>query len=112
MKAALKDQPRLDFAAPDGVTLVSYDTGRGVAIDAFKDGQLPGVSANLLSNVDAQQLSAADTGAENMPDSESDMAASVNGAAQPGTVGASPAEGAHTSAPAPSGGDIGMGGLY
>ncbi|WP_025827148.1 penicillin-binding protein 1A [Acetobacter okinawensis] len=112
MKAALKDQPKLDFAAPDGIMLVSYDTGRGVAIDAFKDGQLPGVSANLLSNVDAQQLSAADTGAENMPDSESDMAASTNGATPPGGAGASPAGGGSAPAPAPSGGDIGMGGLY
>ncbi len=112
MKAALKDQPRLDFAAPEGVTLVSYDTGRGVAIDAFKDGQIPGVSANLLSNMDAQQLSAADTGAENMPDSESDMAASANGSSQPGNAPASPPDGGGTPAPAPSGGDIGMGGLY
>ncbi|MFH7811937.1 MULTISPECIES: penicillin-binding protein 1A [Acetobacter] len=112
MKAALKDQPKLDFAAPDGVTLVSYDTGRGVAIDAFKDGQLPGVSANLLSNVDAQQLSAADTGAENMPDSESDMAASVNGSGASGAAAASPAEGSSAPPTAPSGGDIGMGGLY
>ncbi|GAA3670605.1 MULTISPECIES: penicillin-binding protein 1A [Acetobacter] len=112
MKTALKDQPKLDFAAPDGVTLVSYDTGRGVAIDAFKDGQLPGVSANLLSNVDAQQLSAADTGAENMPDSESDMAASINGTGQSGAAAASPAEGNSAPPPAPSGGDIGMGGLY
>lgn len=112
MKAALKDQPKLDFAAPDGVTLVSYDTGRGVAIDAFKDGQLPGVSANLLSNVDAQELSAADTGAENMPDSESDMAASVNGSGPSGAAAASPAEGNSAPPPAPSGGDIGMGGLY
>lgn len=112
MKTALKDQPKLDFAAPDGVTLVSYDTGRGVAIDAFKDGQLPGVSANLLSNVEAQQLTAADTGAENMPDSESDMAASANGSGPQGAGAASPAEGGSTQAPAPSGGDIGMGGLY
>lgn len=94
------------------MTLVSYDTGRGVAIDAFKDGQLPGVSANLLSNVDAQELSAADTGAENMPDSESDMAASVNGSGPSGAAAASPAEGNSAPPPAPSGGDIGMGGLY
>ncbi|MFT9068489.1 MAG: PBP1A family penicillin-binding protein [Acetobacter syzygii] len=112
MKTALKGQPKLDFAAPDGVTLVSYDTGRGVAIDAFKEGQLPGVSTNLLSNVEAQQLSASDTGAENMPDSESDMAASVNGAGAQGTAGTSQPGGTGAAPPPPSGGDIGMGGLY
>ncbi|MFT8308763.1 penicillin-binding protein 1A [Acetobacter malorum] len=113
MKTALEGRPKLDFAAPDGVTLVRYDTGRGVAIDAFKPGQIPGVSVSLADNGASHELTAADTGAENMPDSESDMAA---GAGQSGTGAASPGQaatpGAAKAPPAASGGDIGMGGLY
>lgn len=113
MKTALEGRPKLDFAAPEGVTLVRYDTGRGVAIDAFKPGQIPGVSVSLADNGASHELTAADTGAENMPDSESDMAA---GAGQSGTGAASPGQtatpGAAKAPPAASGGDIGMGGLY
>ncbi|WP_215753822.1 penicillin-binding protein 1A [Acetobacter sp. P5B1] len=113
MKTALEGRSKLDFAAPEGVTLVRYDTGRGVAIDAFKPGQIPGVSVSLADNGASHELTAADTGAENMPDSESDMAA---GAGQSGTGAASPGQtatpGAAKAPPAASGGDIGMGGLY
>ncbi|WP_281700629.1 penicillin-binding protein 1A [Acetobacter malorum] len=113
MKTALEGRPKLDFAAPEGVTLVRYDTGRGVAIDAFKPGQIPGVSVSLADNGASHELTAADTGAENMPDSESDMAA---GAGQSGAGAASPGQaatpGAAKAPPAASGGDIGMGGLY
>ncbi|KXV78027.1 penicillin-binding protein 1A [Acetobacter cerevisiae] len=113
MKTALEGRPKLDFAAPEGVTLVRYDTGRGVAIDAFKPGQIPGVSVSLADNGASHELTAADTGAENMPDSESDMAAS---AGQSGTGAASSGQtatpGAAKAPPAASGGDIGMGGLY
>lgn len=113
MKTALEGRPKLDFAAPEGVTLVRYDTGRGVAIDAFKPGQIPGVSVSLADNGASHELTAADTGAENMPDSESDMAA---GAGQSGTGAASSGQtatpGAAKAPPAASGGDIGMGGLY
>ena len=110
MKTALENRPRLDFAAPEGMTLVQYDTGRGVAIDAFKPGQIAGVSVSLADNGASRELTAADTGAENMPDSESDMA---SGAGQSGAAAASPGQpGAPKAPPAASGGDIGMGGLY
>ncbi|GBR25004.1 penicillin-binding protein 1A [Acetobacter orleanensis NRIC 0473] len=113
MKTALENRPKLDFAAPEGVTLVRYDTGRGVAIDAFKPGQIPGVSVSLADNGASRELTAADTGAENMPDSESDMA---SGPGQSGGAAANPgqsaAPGAPKAPPAASGGDIGMGGLY
>jgi penicillin-binding protein 1A len=101
---------------PEGLTLVRYDTGRGVAIDAFKPDQIPGVSVNLSNNASSQELTAADTGAENMPDSESDMAAggaaSGSGNAAGGGNSASPAPGTPRPTQEPSGGDIGMGGLY
>lgn len=115
MKTAFEGYPKLDFPVPEGVTLVRYDTGRGVAIDAFKPDQIPGVSVSLADNGASQELTAADTGAENMPDSESDMAA---GGGQPGAGGtaagnsATPAPGTPRPAQEPSGGDIGMGGLY
>ncbi|MCP1230184.1 penicillin-binding protein 1A [Acetobacter indonesiensis] len=116
MKTATDGRPKLDFPVPEGLTLVRYDTGRGVAIDAFKPDQIPGVSVSLSNNASSQELTAADTGAENMPDSESDMAAggaasgSGNGAG--GGNSASPAPGTPRPAQEPSGGDIGMGGLY
>ncbi|MCP9319276.1 transglycosylase domain-containing protein [Acetobacter persici] len=113
MKTALEGRPKLDFAVPEGITLVRYDTGRGVAIDAFKPGQIPGVSVSLADNGASHELTAADTGAENMADSESDMAAGAgqSGAAATGS-GQPAAPGAPKAPPAASGGDIGMGGLY
>ncbi|NVN12283.1 penicillin-binding transpeptidase domain-containing protein, partial [Nguyenibacter vanlangensis] len=123
MKAVLADRPRLDFPVPPGVTLARYDTGRVMAVDAFKPDQIPGVSADLYANVTGA-LTAADTGAENMPDSESDMAASPTAGAQgttapdttvPGTTvpGTAVPAGPPKVPPQPAGGgDIGMGGLY
>ncbi|WP_342627477.1 PBP1A family penicillin-binding protein [Nguyenibacter vanlangensis] len=123
MKAVLADRPRLDFPVPPGVTLARYDTGRVMAVDAFKPDQIPGVSADLYANVTGA-LTAADTGAENMPDSESDMAASPTAGAQgttapdttvPGTTvpGTAATAGQPKVPPQPAGGgDIGMGGLY
>lgn len=116
MKVALADRPKVDFRVPDGVTLVRYDTGRGMAIDAFKADQVPGESANLNGSAGTGELTAADTGAENLPDSETDMsegggAAAANGGASSG--GGAPAAGAAPSGPPqPASGDIGMGGLY
>ncbi|WP_025861457.1 penicillin-binding protein 1A [Acetobacter papayae] len=112
MKVALAGQPRLDFPVPQGVMLVQYDTGRGVGIDAFKDGQIPGESLYLADG--SRELTAADTGAENMPDSESDMAATgaPSGASAGAGGGGGPSEGAGHAAQPSSGGDIGMGGLY
>ncbi|AQS84256.1 MAG: PBP1A family penicillin-binding protein [Acetobacter aceti] len=115
MKVALEGRPRLDFRVPDGVTLVRYDTGRGVTVDAFKNDQVPGDSSSFAAGSPGTgELTAADTGAENLPDSETDM--SSGGAVAGG--GAAASSGSNTAAPAapaqqqPSGGDIGMGGLY
>lgn len=114
MKASLADRPKLDFRAPEGVTLVRYDTGRGVAIDAFKNDQIPGQSASFASAADAGALTAADTGAENLPDSESDMVETGGSPArpQPGAAQAAGTEARPAAPSQPAGGDIGMGGLY
>ncbi|MFT8444423.1 MAG: PBP1A family penicillin-binding protein [Acetobacter orientalis] len=116
MKTAFEGYPKLDFPVPEGITLVRYDTGRGVGIDGFKPDQIPGVSVSLADNGAAQELTAADTGAENMADSESDMASGgaqgggpSNGAAAPPT---GQPGGGQKPVQQPSGGDIGMGGLY
>jgi penicillin-binding protein 1A len=135
MKAASVGRPKVEFRVPDGVAVVRY----GDAVDAFKPGQEPGVSHNLyVAKAANAELSAADTGAENVPDAETDMGSvpaaepvgsttSVDGsrsgvaspanpaqpgAAPPGHVGVGP--GALAAAPPakPAGGDIGMGGLY
>ncbi|CUW46064.1 penicillin-binding protein 1A [Novacetimonas hansenii] len=113
MKAALAERPRVDFRAPPGMRLAQYNTGMGMAIDAFKPDQQPGISVDMGAGA-IGTLTAADTGAENMPDSESDMATAPGhgpvGNGVPGTVGqSSPGSSAP---PVPSGGDIGMGGLY
>ncbi|MBV1833393.1 penicillin-binding protein 1A [Novacetimonas pomaceti] len=113
MKAALADRPRLDFRTPPGMRLAQYNTGMGMAIDAFKPDQQPGISIDMGAGA-IGTLTAADTGAENMPDSESDMATMPGhgpvGNGVPG-AGGQPAA-APSAASTPSGGDIGMGGLY
>ena len=132
MKDAMADRPKVQFRVPDGVAVVRYD---GDTIDAFKPGQEPGISHNLYAGRADQELSAADTGAENVPDAETEMGdgaaapsplsttsvdaasagvASPANPSQPGAPLAAP--GVLASAPAaakqPAGGDIGMGGLY
>ncbi len=122
MKAVLADRPKVEFRVPDGVAVVRY----GEAVDAFKPGQEPGISHNLNPVTENQVLSAADTGAENLPDAESEMGsadaavpagsstsvdASGPGVAAPGTAGHASALAA-APPPKPAGGDIGMGGLY
>ncbi|QNT77539.1 penicillin-binding protein 1A [Entomobacter blattae] len=112
MKEVFQTLPATRFVIPSGITLAQYNTGRGIATDAFKPGQKPGASANLWGKgSDSQKLSASDTGAENLPLSESDME-SGGGAVSSG--GASSYEtGRKKTVDAPSaGGDIGMGGLY
>ncbi|NHN89311.1 PBP1A family penicillin-binding protein [Acetobacter sp. LMG 1627] len=114
MKAVLADRPKLDFRVPDGVTLVRYDTGRGVTVDAFKPDQIPGQSSSYAAGSPGTgELTATDTGAENLPASETDMSS------EGGSGGSSPApSGNGSAAPAasapsqPPAGDIGMGGLY
>jgi penicillin-binding protein 1A len=45
MAFALKNRPKLQFVAPPGLTIASYDSGFGTVTDAFKPGQEPGASA-------------------------------------------------------------------
>ncbi|GAA4504861.1 penicillin-binding protein 1A [Gluconacetobacter tumulicola] len=114
MKAVLADRPKLDFPVPQGLTLTRYDTGMGMAMDAFKPDQVPGISADLNATATGA-LTAEDTGAETMPDSESDMAASPSAAPAGGPAtgpGAVPGQPAPSAAAPAAGGDIGMGGLY
>ena len=49
MAAALKSRPKLDFVAPPGVTLASWDSGSGMVTDAFKPDQVPGASGPIGS---------------------------------------------------------------
>ncbi len=131
MKDAMADRPRVAFRVPDGVAVVRYD---GDTVDAFKPGQEPGISHSLYASRQSdQELGAADTGAENVPDAETEMGEGGGPAPLPGTSVdaaspgvASPANPAHPGAPLatpgvlasapppkqPAGGDIGMGGLY
>ncbi len=133
MKSALAGRPVVDFRVPEDMTLLRYNTGEETAVDAFKPGQAPG-SAGLVAANDGAELGAQDTGAENVPDAETQMAsggaasstsvdaanpavASPANAAQPGASppGAPPSvlPGAPPPpATRPAGGDIGMGGLY
>lgn len=122
MKAALASRPRLDFPAPDGVTLAHYETGRIPTVDAFKPGQIPGASVPLHGfGSGTQALTASDNGADMIPDSENDMpgetsSPDANGSLPPPS--ATPGDGSQQpSSPqgkngSPEGGDIGVGGLY
>nr|WP_240759018.1 PBP1A family penicillin-binding protein [Lichenicoccus roseus] len=139
MKQALGDTPKIDFRVPDGITLVRYNAGLGSAVDGFKPGQEPGMGSMIASGTGSDQLGPQDTGAENVPDQEDQMAAlpgtggapttsidpsnpalaSPASVVQPGATpsGAPPAMLAGTTPrPAPpahaASGDIGMGGLY
>ncbi|WP_077808419.1 penicillin-binding protein 1A [Neoasaia chiangmaiensis] len=126
MKVALASRPRLSFRAPDDIVLARYDTGRLMAVDAFKNGQVPGMSVALHGfGAGTEALTAADTGAENVSDSETDMAdAPAQGLPSPGQApnGAATGNAAGNGGPvAQSGqpaqqpaqtGDIGVGGLY
>ena len=130
MKTALAGKPVVDFRVPPDITLMRYDTGEGEAVDGFKPGQQPGLAGMVASGGNGE-LGPDDTGAENVPDAETQMAS------MPGVVGppgVSPPGASSTSVDAPppattppgqpaqpaarpaarpaSGGDIGMGGLY
>lgn len=117
MKVALASRPKLDFRVPDGITLASYDTGRISAVDGFKTDQVPGASVELHGfGAGTEALTAADTGADSViSDSESDMAQTPGQGG--GMAGAAPGSGTASAPgqaqkPAPSDGDIGVGGLY
>ncbi|MFT8958824.1 MAG: penicillin-binding transpeptidase domain-containing protein, partial [Gluconobacter oxydans] len=117
MKVALSSRPKLDFRVPDGITLASYDTGRISAVDGFKTDQVPGASVELHGfGAGTEALTAADTGADSViSDSESDMAQTPGqGGGMAGTTPGSGTAAAPGQAqkPAPSDGDIGVGGLY
>ena len=47
MAAALRNRPKLAFAAPPGMVVASYESGFGTVTDAFKPGQEPGASVSL-----------------------------------------------------------------
>ncbi len=47
MKGALATHPKLTFTAPADITVASWPTRFGPALDAFKPGQVPGVSGPL-----------------------------------------------------------------
>ncbi|CAI3952939.1 penicillin-binding protein 1A [Commensalibacter communis] len=108
MKDVLPTYPKRDFIRPSGIVMASYSTSKGMVTDAFKTDQKPGDSINLSPGAATGTLSAADTGAENVPDSEENMGAGYSGdyvneggAIKPKTT------------PSSGGGeDIGMGGLY
>ncbi len=92
MKVALANQPPVDFAAPDGMTLQNTPEPDGAnAIEAFKPGQSPGAQSN-----------------ENLLAGQSALAPA---ATTPPAPGASPA-GAPAAAPPPSNVDKSLGGLY
>lgn len=122
MKAVFATRPRLDFPTPDGMTLAHYNTGRISAVDAFKPGQIPGASVPLHGfGSGTQALTAADTGADMLPDSENDMPGSTlapdaNTPLPPPS--ATPSDGSQSTPNTPppknggEGGDIGVGGLY
>jgi penicillin-binding protein 1A len=119
MKAALADRPPVDFRTPADMTLARYDTGRLMAVDAFKPGQTPGSSIALNGfGAGTEALGAADTGAEAISGSEDDMVSGQgqNGASSAPANGATPdtraTPGANPQASAASTSDIGMGGLY
>ncbi len=88
MKGALADRPVLDFPPPPGVTVATWPSEIGPAMDAFKPGQVPGASGPL------------DTGGQ--------AAAATDNSATPGATpgGAPGAPGAGTGVDKP------LGGLY
>ena len=82
MASALKHRPVLPFPQPAGVNVVSWNTGSGSVLDAFKAGQVPGASGPVGS-------------------------AGLIAEAPPGSLGASEA-----SSGAAGGVDTSLGGLY
>ncbi|MDF7673720.1 PBP1A family penicillin-binding protein [Acetobacteraceae bacterium ESL0709] len=120
MKAALSKLPERDFPAPEGVILARYNTGRIMAIDAFKDDQTPGASVPLHGfGAGTQPLTANDTGADMIPESEENMngpngsSLGGNAALSPPSVTPTPsASGSKNTPEASSHSDIGVGGLY
>ncbi|MDI2091714.1 penicillin-binding protein 1A [Commensalibacter oyaizuii] len=108
MKQVLSEYAKRDFIKPPGVTMASYSTSRGMVTDAFKEDQVPGASINLKRGAATGALTAADTGAENVPDSEETMGDGLNGGAYTGgKINSRPSQPSSS-----EGGDIGMGGLY
>ena len=118
MKKALGNQPVLQFRVPEGITLVSYNTGMGTAVDAFKAGQVPGQSTSLgaVAGAGDSTLGPEDTGSEldaAIPPPEDGTAAAAQASAGlPGAPGAPPGAARAAPASASSGSDIGVGGLY
>jgi penicillin-binding protein 1A len=59
MTAAMRGRPALEFRVPDGVILQRWSSGNGSVVDAFKPGQVPGVSAGGGETVSASSADAA-----------------------------------------------------
>ncbi|QHI96081.1 PBP1A family penicillin-binding protein [Aristophania vespae] len=114
MKAALSKLPQREFPAPEGITLARYNTGRIVAVDAFKNDQTPGASVPLHGfGAGTQSLTASDTGADMIPDSEEDMEIySNNNAAPSSSSGYDTSNSTVSHSDSSSNSDIGVGGLY
>jgi penicillin-binding protein 1A len=94
MQVALKGHPKLNFIAPEGVTLATWDSGSGQVTDAFKPGQIPGASEPLSSVNDGNT-------ATTLPTVTSGGSATTTAAVPP-----TPPK------PAAAGVDTGLGGLY
>lgn len=117
MKAALSRLPERDFPAPEGVILARYNTGRIMAVDAFKDDQTPGASVPLHGfGSGTQALTASDNGADMIPDSEENMDGPAESSLRNGTSlpppSATPAQNNKNTLNQPPDSDIGVGGLY
>jgi penicillin-binding protein 1A len=69
MAAALKDRPVLNFPQPPGLTVSSWDSGSGMATDAFKPDQIPGASAPLGLGLSDLQASGTPADQPNAPGS-------------------------------------------
>ncbi len=118
MKGALDGTPVQPFRAPEGVTLVRYNTNMGTAVDAFKPDQIPGQSNATATAENSQELGPQDTGSEldaDMPPSEGGavpLAPAPGAAPEPGLSPAPNVAGGPTPSKPAAGGDIGVGGLY
>ncbi len=113
MKVAFEGRPELKFRVPEGITLARYDTGRLMAVDAFKADQVPGMSIALNGfGAGTEALTAADTGTD-LYDTENDMATAPGQAWTTDPGGETSGGAKKLQAPnAQLQGDIGMGGLY
>ena len=62
MAQALQGRPVLSFPVPPGVTMASWESGRGTVTDAFKPGQVPGASGSTIGGSGVASSSDQDSG--------------------------------------------------